>query len=35
MEDRYIIFRDKLTSLLADIYSGDGLDKKLRLTIAM
>ena len=35
MEDRDIIFRDKLTSLLSDLNSGEGRDKKLRRTIGM
>ena len=35
MEDRDIIFRDKLTSLLADLNGGEGRDKKLRRTIGM
>ena len=35
MEDRDIIFRDKLTSLLSDLNGGEGRDKKLRRTIGM
>jgi hypothetical protein len=35
MEDRDIIFRDRLTTLLAELNGGEGRDKKLRRTIGM
>jgi hypothetical protein len=35
MHERDIIFRDKLASLVADLYAGEGRDKKLRRTIGM
>ena len=35
MHERDVIFRDKLTALMADLNSGEGRDKKLRRTIGM
>lgn len=35
MEDRDIIFRDKLTALMGELNGGEGRDKKLRRTIGM
>ena len=35
MHERDIIFRDKITAILADLNAGEGRDKKLRRTIGM
>ena len=35
MHERDIVFRDKLTAIVADLYAGEGRDKKLRRTIGM